>query len=109
MKKSQPSLILDDTAVIAALTALPEWQRTSSYLERHLKFQNFREAFAFVTECVLISEKFDHHPSITFSYNHVTIRLTSFDVGGITTRDIRWAETAEKCALRYKSPESTTS
>jgi len=109
MKNSRLSLILDDAAIIAALTALPEWQKADSHLERHIKFQNFRNAFAFVTECALISEKFDHHPSITLSYNQVTIRLTSFDVGGITTRDVDWAEAAEKCAAKYKSSDSTAS
>ncbi|MNW60592.1 pterin-4-alpha-carbinolamine dehydratase [compost metagenome] len=46
---------------------------------------------AFVDEVAAISEAFNHHPYITIDYKTVTLRLTSWDDGGITAVDIKEA------------------
>lgn len=51
-----------------------------------------------MTRVALRAEKADHHPDWENSYNKVTIRLTSHDVGGITDRDFNLAEAIEKAA-----------
>ena len=61
-------------------------------LVRSLKFKDFSEAFAFLTRVALHAEKVDHHPEFTNVWNRVDFRLTSHDAGGVTDRDIRFAQ-----------------
>jgi 4a-hydroxytetrahydrobiopterin dehydratase len=61
-------------------------------LVRSLKFNNFSEAFGFLTRVALHAEKADHHPEFTNVWNRVDFRLTSHDAGGVTDRDIKLAE-----------------
>src|SRR4051794_18768913 len=51
------------------------------------KFEDFSEAFAFLTQVALHAEKVDHHPEFTNVWNRVDFRLTSHDAGGVTERD----------------------
>lgn len=61
-------------------------------LVRSFKFQDFSEAFAFLTRVALHAEKVDHHPEFTSVWNRVDFRLTSHDAGGVTERDVRLAK-----------------
>jgi len=61
-------------------------------LVRGFKFQDFSEAFAFLTRVAMHAEKADHHPEFTSVWNRVDFRLTSHDSGGVTERDYRLAE-----------------
>ncbi|HEY5168263.1 MAG TPA: 4a-hydroxytetrahydrobiopterin dehydratase, partial [Thermoleophilia bacterium] len=38
------------------------------------------------------------HPDIDIRYNKVTLRLSSHDAGGVTARDVRLAEAAQRLA-----------
>ena len=61
-------------------------------LVRSFKFEDFSEAFAFLTRVALHAEKVDHHPEFTNVWNRVDFRLTSHDAGRITDRDVALAE-----------------
>lgn len=61
-------------------------------LTRSFKFNDFNEAFAFLTRVALHAEKVDHHPEFTSVWNRVDFRLTSHDAGGVTERDVKLAE-----------------
>ena len=61
-------------------------------LVRSFKFNDFGEAFAFLTRVALHAEKADHHPEFTNVWNRVDFRLTSHDAGTVTERDYRLAE-----------------
>jgi 4a-hydroxytetrahydrobiopterin dehydratase len=67
-------------------------------LLRTYKFADFSEAFAFLTRVALHAEKVDHHPEFTSVWNRVDFRLTSHDVGGVTVRDRKLAETIDALA-----------
>jgi 4a-hydroxytetrahydrobiopterin dehydratase len=56
-------------------------------LVRSIKFEDFSEAFAFLTRVAMHAEKVDHHPEFTNVWNRVDFRLTSHDAGGVTDRD----------------------
>jgi len=72
-------------------------------LVRTLRFQDFTEAFAFLTRVALHAEKANHHPEFTSVWNRVDFRLTSHDTGGITDRDIALAETISDMIRGNKS------
>ena len=49
-----------------------------------------------MTKVAILSEKMDHHPNWQNTYNKVTIELTTHDLGGITSNDIKLAEAIDK-------------
>jgi 4a-hydroxytetrahydrobiopterin dehydratase len=67
-------------------------------LVRSFKFEDFSEAFAFLTRVALHAEKVDHHPEFTNVWNRVDFRLTSHDAGGVTERDRNLAEAIDRLA-----------
>ena len=80
---------------------VPEgWSRSrdGKALERSFRFEDFREAFAFLTRVALHAEKVDHHPEFTSVWNRVDFRLTSHDAGGLTERDVKLAEAIDRLA-----------
>jgi 4a-hydroxytetrahydrobiopterin dehydratase len=55
------------------------------------KFQDFSEAFAFMTACALAAEKLDHHPDWRNIYATVSVDLWTHDENGITELDFKLA------------------
>lgn len=78
------------------LDALPGWVIDHHKLYRHFTFDDFVDAFGFMTRVALLAETMDHHPEWANVYNRVEIRLTSHDVGGISARDFTLAERINK-------------
>ena len=74
------------------LDALQDWVIDHQKLYRLFTFDNFVDAFGFMTRVALLAEAMDHHPEWTNVYNRVEIHLTSHDVGGISERDFILAE-----------------
>ena len=60
-------------------------------LTRTFKFEDFSEAFGFLTRVALHAERADHHPEFTSVWNRVDFRLTTHDVDGVTERDVKLA------------------
>lgn len=71
-----------------SVSRLEGWSLEEGKLCRYFAFDNFIEAFAFMTRVAILSEKVDHHPEWFNVYNRVEVRLTTHDAGGITQRDI---------------------
>ena len=67
---------------------LAGWKKVENKLNKNFKFKDFIEAFSFVTRIALISEKMNHHPDITISYNSVHIDLTTHDINDVSKNDI---------------------
>ena len=68
------------------------WRHEDNALRREFTFENFAEAFAFMTSVADMAEAADHHPDWSNSYNTVAIALTSHDKGRVTQRDSSLAE-----------------
>ena len=65
------------------------WQEDNNQLVRTFKFNNFVEAFGFMTQVAIIAEKMDHHPNWSNVYNTVEIRLCTHDAGDVITDNDR--------------------
>ncbi len=70
----------------------PAWTELDGRLHRELTFEDFSEAWAFMSRVALLAERHDHHPDWSNSWNRVTIDLVSHDEGAVTDRDRRLAE-----------------
>ena len=62
------------------------------------RFDDFAQAFGFMTRIAIIADKMDHHPEWFNVYNRVDITLTTHDAGGVTQKDVTLAEAMEKAA-----------
>lgn len=65
------------------------WTEQNNKLYRSFEFNNFSEAFAFMTRVALVAEKMDHHPLWTNVWNKVEIWLSTHDAGDIVTEKDR--------------------
>lgn len=76
-----------------ALDGLPDWDYDDERdaIRRRFTFDDFAEAFAFMTQVALMAEKADHHPEWANVYNRVDILLTTHDAGGLSARDVDMA------------------
>ncbi len=74
----------------------PSWTINNKRIKKEFNFENFIDAFSFMSKVTLLSEKMDHHPNWQNTYNKVTIELTTHDKGGITINDIKLAESIDK-------------
>lgn len=64
------------------------WEEKNNELIKKFEFNNFIEAFSFMTKVAIIAEKADHHPWWSNVYNKVEIKLTTHDAGNtITEKD----------------------
>ncbi|MFP5042984.1 4a-hydroxytetrahydrobiopterin dehydratase [Parasediminibacterium sp. JCM 36343] len=61
------------------------WTHKNNQLHKKFEFENFSEAFAFMTRVALEAEKLNHHPLWTNVYNQVDIWLNTHDAGDIVT------------------------
>ena len=73
------------------LDRLSDWGLDHNKLYRHFVFENFIEAFGFMSQVALLAEAMNHHPEWSNVYNRVDIHLTSHDVDGISERDFTLA------------------
>lgn len=68
------------------------WDITNGKLYRKFTFNDFSEAFGFMTRVAFLAEMCDHHPSWHNQYNVVEIWLTTYDAGNtITEKDKKLA------------------
>jgi len=73
------------------------WKEENNKLYKKFEFNDFSEAFAFMTRVALAAEKMDHHPLWTNVYNKVEIWLNTHDAGDVVTdKDRKLSELIDK-------------
>ena len=66
-------------------------------LVRTFEFEDFKEAWSFMSDVAELAEEHQHHPNWTNVYNRVTIILSSHDAGDkVTDKDHKLAEAIDK-------------
>lgn len=76
----------------ALLEHIPGWEFEDNGIERAYEFENFVDAFSFLTRVAILSEKENHHAEIFNVYNQVNLRLTTHDANGLTQKDFDLAK-----------------
>lgn len=89
---------LSDDARKAFFRDFPDWSPTDGRdgAQRRFKFDDFNEAFGFMTRVAIAADKADHHPEWSNVYNTVDITLTTHDVDGLSDRDVALARFIDK-------------
>ncbi len=83
---------LSQTDIDEELKNLSGWNVVNEKLHKEFQFDNFNQAFGFMTRAAMEIEKMNHHPEWFNIYNKITIELTTHDAGGITKNDINLAK-----------------
>jgi len=73
------------------LKKLTGWSVKNDKLHKEFQFNNFNQAFGFMTRAAMEIEKMNHHPEWFNVYNRITVELTTHDAGGITNNDVNLA------------------
>ncbi|GAB3998388.1 4a-hydroxytetrahydrobiopterin dehydratase [Nocardioides marmoraquaticus] len=82
-----------------AQQALPEgWRLVLDQVVAHYDTGGFSAGAAFVQRVAELADAADHHPDVDLRYPHVTVALSSHDVGAITARDTRLAAEIHQAA-----------
>ena len=87
---------LSDDEIKSELSKLEGWKIINGKLTKSFKFNNFIEAFGFMTKVAIEAEKMNHHPEWFNVYNQVKIDLVTHDVNGISNYDIKLANSINK-------------
>lgn len=61
------------------------WIEENNRLKKTFRFDDFQQAFAFMTRVAFLAEKLGHHPNWCNVYNTVSIELTTHDAGNVVT------------------------
>lgn len=77
------------------------WKEKENSLCRSLKFKDFAQAFAFMTQVAIHAEKVNHHPWWSNVYNEVEIKLSTHDAGNTVTQKDR--DLAQIIDIIYKA------
>ena len=70
---------------------MPGWSVKNDKLYKEFQFNDFNQAFGFMTRAAMEIEKMNHHPEWFNVYNRITVELTTHDAGGITDNDVNLA------------------
>ena len=79
------------------------WTEENNKLTAEFTFEDFTQAWAFMTEVAILAERKNHHPNWSNVWNRVTITLTTHDEGNIVTeKDRKMADSINKIYERYQ-------
>lgn len=72
------------------LSILSGWQATFDYkgIEKKIQLKNHYQVMAFLNALAYIAHQQDHHPQVTYDYNHVHILFTTHTCKGVSTNDM---------------------
>jgi 4a-hydroxytetrahydrobiopterin dehydratase len=80
--------------------SIPAWEMAAGQdaIVRTFKFENFSQAWGFMSRVALLAEQQDHHPDWSNAWNRVQILLTTHAAGGLSESDVRLARAIDGIA-----------
>ena len=87
---------LSDSEIESEVTKLPGWKLLNGKLNKSFEFEDFVEAFGFMTRVAMKAEKMKNHPEWYNVNNKVKIDLITHDVNGISNYDVKLASAVNK-------------
>jgi len=73
------------------LLDVPGWKLNENTIVRDYKFNDFIDAASWLERIKFLAEAQGHHPNIHWSYNKITLELTTHAIGGLSENDFIFA------------------
>ncbi len=91
---------LSEAARATALADLPGWAEVDGRdaISKTFTFEDFNQAFGFMSRVALKAEAMNHHPEWFNVWNRVEVTLSTHDAGGLTELDIELARFMDAAA-----------
>jgi len=89
---------LSEKEIKEQVAGLDGWKVVGGKVNKTFEFDDFVQAFGFMTRIAMEAEKMNHHPEWFNVYNRVKIDLVTHDVSGISNYDIKLARTIDRIA-----------
>jgi 4a-hydroxytetrahydrobiopterin dehydratase len=89
---------LPEKEIQQEVARLDGWKVVNGKINKSFEFDDFVQAFGFMTRVAMEAEKINHHPEWFNVYNRVRIDLVTHDVSGISNYDIKLAKTIDSLA-----------
>lgn len=83
--------LLGEAEIAERMREIPGWAHRGQHLCRDFEFDDFTQAFGFMSKVALISERLFHHPEWSNTWGKVSISITHHAAGGITELDFEFA------------------
>lgn len=89
---------LSEKEIQQQVAKLGGWKVVGGKVNKTFEFDDFVQAFGFMTRVAMEAEKMNHHPEWFNVYNRVRIDLVTHDVSGISNYDIKLAKIIDRIA-----------
>lgn len=76
----------------------PLWKREGEEIVRIFQLPGFQDSIRFVNDLAKEADQADHHPDMLIQYSKVTVRLSTHDCNGLSSRDFALAAVADRLA-----------
>jgi len=88
---------LGAAAIRTRLDLLPAWRlaEDGQAITRRFDFPDYHRTIGFVNALAYVANREDHHPDLGVHYDHVDVRYSTHDVGGLSENDFICAARAD--------------
>ncbi|SDQ05395.1 4a-hydroxytetrahydrobiopterin dehydratase [Virgibacillus salinus] len=88
---------LSEEQITKELANLPDWKRLDEkWIERKYRFKDFLNGVRFVDQIAEYAEQKQHHPFISIDYKVVTVKISSWQMKGLTDLDFEMVNQFDK-------------
>ena len=88
---------LSDNQIVEALEGLPGWIMLDGKLHKTFNFTDFSTLFEFMFKVAEVSQKLNHHPNMTSTWNSLTLDYDTWSLGHVISNlDVKSAQNVEK-------------
>ena len=89
---------LPENEIVQEMKKLDGWKVAKGKINKSFEFDDFVQAFCFISRVAMEAEKMNNPPQWLKVYNKVTIDLVTHDVSGISNYDFILAKTLDRIA-----------
>src|SRR5699024_3718493 len=92
-KGEDPMERVNEEQIVKVLTQISEWKRRDEkWITRRYRYKEFLDVIRLVIEIATLFEEKNHHPFISIDYKVVTLKISSWQLEGLTDLDFEMAK-----------------
>ncbi len=95
---------MTDAVVAQHLSQAPGWLLADGAIQKRYDFADYHRTMAFVNALAWVAHTEDHHPDLTVSYGHCTVRFNTHSVGGFSINDFICAAKVDALIVGHAGP-----